>query len=38
MQNARIYNLNSLRQITSFLLEDAIISRKINPCSEAEEK
>ena len=28
-----IYNLISIRQITRFLLEDAIISRKTNMCS-----
>ena len=29
--NARIYNLTSASQITRFLLEDAIISSRINP-------
>ena len=31
--NTRIYNLNSVPQITWFLPEDAIISSKTNPCS-----
>ena len=30
--NARIYNLIFVPQITLFLLEDAIISSKTNPC------
>ena len=31
--NAQIYNLISVPEITRFLLEDAIISSKTNPCS-----
>ena len=31
--NTRIYNLNSVPQITQFSLADAIISSKTNPCS-----
>ena len=36
--NARICNLISVPQITHFLLEDAIIPSKINPCNGSTKK
>ena len=33
LMNTRIYNLNSVPQITQLLLEDAIISRKTEPAN-----
>ena len=38
IHNTRIYNLNSVPKISRFLLADAIISNKTNPCSDSKKQ